>query len=87
MWGLEAETITPGGQDIDVDGFATQQTGTSTTNGTSGIVTRTSITLTQAQFDAITAGDAFRLRVQRVAGAGGDTMVGDAQVLRIVGRQ
>lgn len=86
-WGVEFERIAPGGQDIDSDGFAAQQTGTSTTNATSGIVTRTSISLTQAQADAIAAGDAFRLRVQRVVGDGGDTMVGDAQILRVIGRQ
>lgn len=86
-WGVEFERIAPGGQDIDSDGFAAQQTGTSTTNATNGVVTRTSITLTQAQADAIEAGDAFRLRIERVTGDGGDTMVNDAQVLRIVGRQ
>lgn len=86
-WGVEFERIAPGGQDIDTDGFAAQQTGTSTTNGTSGIVTRTSIVLTQAQADSIAAGDPFRLRVQRVVGDVGDDLVGDAQILRVIGRQ
>lgn len=86
-WGVEVETIAAGGQDIDSDGFAAQQTGTSTTNATAGIVTRTSIVLTQAQADSIAAGDAYRLRIQRVVGDVGDDMAADAQVLRIVGRQ
>ncbi len=81
------ERIAPGGQDIDSDGFDAIQTVTDTTNATSGIVTRTSITFTQAQADSIAAGDAFRLRVTRDANAGGDTMTGDAQILRVVGRQ
>lgn len=83
VWGIEVERDTPGGQDIDADGFAAQQTATSTTSGTSGIVTRTTITLTQAQADSWTAGDAYRMRVQRVAANGSDTLVGDAQVLRV----
>ena len=86
-WGVEFERIAAGGHDIDADSFDTQQTETSTTNGTSGIVTRTSIVLTQAQADSIAAGDAFRLRAQRVTGDGGDDMSGDAQILRVIGRQ
>jgi len=86
-WGIEIERDAPGGQDIDSDGFAAQQDGTSTTNATSGVVTRTTITLTQAQADSIAAGDAYRMRLERVTGDVGDDMVGDAQVLRVVVRQ
>lgn len=86
-WGVEIERLNAGGPDIDSDSFNTQQTGTSTTNATSGIITRTSITLTNAQADAWAAGDSFRLRLQRVTSDGGDTMTGDAQVLRVIGRQ
>lgn len=85
-WGVEFEVNAPGGNDIDSDSFATQQTGTSTTNATSGIITRTTITLTQAQADAIAANDAFRLRVQRVTGDGGDTMTDDAQISKVTVR-
>ena len=56
-WGVEFERVAPGGQDIDSDSFATQQTGTSTTNGTTGVVTRTTISLTQTQADSIEAGE------------------------------
>lgn len=86
-WGVEFERIADSGTDIDSDSFASQQTGNSDTNGTSGIVTRTSITLSQAQADSVAAGDAFRLRLQRVTGDGDDDMSGDAQVLRVIGRQ
>jgi len=85
-WGIEIERNAPGGTDIDSDSFATQQTGTSTTNGTSGIITRTTITLTQAQADAISASNAYRMRIQRVVGDGGDDMTGDAQIIIISGR-
>ena len=82
-WGIEFERNALGGDDIDADSFAAQQTGTSTTNATSGIITRTTITLTQAEADAIEALDSFRMRLQRVVSDGGDDMTGDAQVLRV----
>lgn len=85
-WDVAFERIAPGGQDIDSDGFAAIQTDTDATSGTSGVVTRTSITFTQAQADSIAAGDAFRLKITRDASVGGD-MSGDAQILRVVGRQ
>jgi len=85
-WGIEIEGNVPGGTDIDSDSFAAQQTGNSTTNGTSGIITRTTITLTQAEADAVAASDSYRVRVQRIVSDGGDTMVGDAQIVKIGGR-
>lgn len=86
-WGVSVERLAPGGQDIDSDGFAAQQTGTSTTNATSGVITRTTITLTQAQADLIEAGDRYRIEIERVVGDGGDTMIGDAQIVGVTGRQ
>lgn len=82
-WGIEVERNTPGGTDIDSDSFAAQQTGTSTTNGTSGVITRTTITLTQAQADGVEALDLYRIRIQRVTSDGGDDMIGDAEVLNV----
>jgi len=81
VWGIEFEANAAGGNDIDSDSFAAQQTGTDTTSGTSGVITRTTIVLTQAQADAIAALDSYRMRLQRVAASGSDTMVGDAQVV------
>ncbi len=86
-WGVEIEAIATGGHDIDADSFATQKIGTSTTSGTVGIVTTTTITLTNAEADTIAASDAFRLRVERVTGDSGDDMLGDAQLLRVQARQ
>jgi len=87
VWGVEFERMAAGGHDIDSNSFNTQQTETSTTNGTSGIITKTSFALTQAEADAITAGDGYRLRVQRVGSNGSDTLSGDAELLRIEMRQ
>ena len=73
--------------DIDTDGFATQQTTTTATSGTgAGVKNRTTITMTQAQADSIAAGDTYRLRLERVNGGGGN-MSGDAEVLRVIVRQ
>lgn len=82
-WGVEVERNAPGGTDIDSPSFAAQQTGTSTTNGTSGVITRTTITLTQAQADGVESLDLYRLRLQRVTSDGGDDMVGDAEILYV----
>jgi len=85
-WDVSFERVAPGGQDIDSDGFAAIQTATETTSGTSGVVTRTSITFTQAQADSIAAGDTFRLKITRDASVAGD-VVGDAQIRAVAGRQ
>ena len=83
VWGVEVERLNASGHDIDSDSFAAQQTDTDTTAGTSGVISRSSISLTQAQADGWEAGDSFRLRISRVAASGSDTMVDDAQILRI----
>ena len=86
-WGIEIERNDPAGNNIDSDAFATQQTANSTTSGTSGILTRTTIPLTQVLAASIEAGDSYRMRLERVVGDGGDDMVGDAQVLNVTVRQ
>jgi hypothetical protein len=73
--------------DLDSDSFATGVSGTSTTNGTSGIVTVTTINFSGSEIDGVTAGDLFRFRLTRDADAGGDTMTGDAEVISIELRQ
>ncbi len=86
-WGVSIERMAAGGTDIDADSFATEQTGTLTTNATSGVVNRTTIAFTQVQADNIVAGDSFRLRARRLTGDVGDTMTNDAEILRVIGRQ
>ena len=80
--GVELERLAAAGQDIDTDGFDTQQTADASANATNGVITRTTITLTNT--DSIAAGEAFRLRVQRPVLVG---MTGDLQLLRVIGRQ
>jgi len=68
---------------IDTDSFAAAQTVTTTTSATSGVLATTVISFTQAEADGITAGDPFVFYVVRDAADGGDTMSGDAQLLRV----
>jgi len=82
-WNVEWERIAPGGQDLDVDGFAAAKTVTTTTSATNGVTVSSTISFTQAEADGIDTGDAFRLRVTRDADDGGDTLIGDAQVLAV----
>jgi hypothetical protein len=73
------------GHNVDTDAFAALQTAApSTAPGTNGDIALATIPFTQAQADAIAAGEPFRLYIQRTADAVGDTLVGDAQLLRAV---
>lgn len=75
--------------DEDSDSFATAQAASAaTTSGTSGIITKTTITFTSgAQMDSLAAGESFRIRIMRNAAGAGDTMTGDAEIHRVVVRE
>lgn len=77
-WGAQIERMNT---DEDSDSFDTAGTAGSTTNATSGIITSTTITLTN--IDGVTAGDPFRLKVYRDADgtSGTDNMAGDAELV------
>lgn len=86
-WGAEWERDNSGGHDIDSDSFSAQQTVDSDAPGTCGQIRSATIEFTQAQADSVAAGEPFRLRIQRAAAAAEDTMVGDAQLLRVAVRE
>jgi hypothetical protein len=78
-WGVQIERCTT---DLDADSFDTATEATGAANGTSGIATLTSITVTA--IDGLTAGDTFRIRVFRNADdATNDTMTGDAELIAV----
>ena len=78
-WGVQFEKT---GTDLDADSYDTNAQATSAANGTSGIESVASITITT--IDSLVAGDRFRLRVYRVAAdATNDTMTGDAQLVSV----
>lgn len=76
-----------GNTDIDSDSFASAiSSAATTTNGTSGILTKATITFTSSQIDGTVAGEPARYRLNRDANVAGDTMAGDAELLKVVFR-
>jgi hypothetical protein len=67
--------------DLDTDSFDAATASTVAVASTSGVVAVGSITCTA--IDGITAGDLFRLRVQRIGGDGADSMSGDAELVAV----
>lgn len=86
--GVSVERLAAGGQDLDSDGFASEKTATSTTSGTSGVLTKTTVSFTSgAEMDSLAAGEPFRLQVARKPADAGDTMTGDLEIARVVVRE
>lgn len=70
-----------GNTDLDSDSFDTATAATTATSGTSGIPAVSAITCTT--IDSITAGDPYRLRIQRLGADAADTMTGDAEIYAV----
>jgi hypothetical protein len=81
-WLVAIERVTAT-QDLDSDGFASDQTITATTvSGTSGITTKTGVSISSgANMDNLAAGESFRLRVTR--DVTNDNASGDAQLVSV----
>lgn len=81
VWGGSIERAQEGGTDQDTDSFATEQLSAAvTTNATSGIKSKSTITFTSgANMDSLAAGEPFRLKIARKPADAGDTMTGDAE--------
>jgi hypothetical protein len=83
VWNAAFERIDDGGQTITGDSFAAARTATCAAPGSSGVTNYCVITFSSVQIDGLLTGEAFRLKVTRNASSGSDTMVGDAQLLRV----
>ena len=84
VWNAAIERMDDEGIDIDSDSFAAAQAATATAPAATGQLQYTSITFTSgAQMDSLAATEMFRIKVTRDANAGGDTMVGDAELLGV----
>ena len=70
----------PTGEDIDTAHTFAYQSVTVACGATNGFPIYTSIAFTQAQADALAAGEQVILRVRRNASSGSDTMTGDAEL-------
>lgn len=74
--------------DLDADNFAADQSATAAVPTTNGTPQYTEIAFTDgAQIDNLVAGESFRLRITRDAANASDTMVGDAELLRVEMRE
>lgn len=81
-WGVSFERIGDRQQDLDADGFATEQLITPVTvSGTAGHVDIMSVTVTNANADGLQPGEGFRLRVRR--DVTNDTASGDAELFAV----
>lgn len=84
VWETAFERHQDDATDLDADSFATGQTVTAGAASASGEPSYDTRAHTDgAQMDSIAVGESGRLRVRRVAADAGDTMTGDAQLLRI----
>lgn len=82
--GISIERDNDNNHDLDSDAFATEQTGTSTANGTSGKLIKKTITVSSgANMDSAAAGEPIRIKVRRKGSDGSDTMTGDAQLVYV----
>jgi hypothetical protein len=70
-----------GNTDLDVDSFDVAVEQNVAVASTSGVPAVASLTITT--IDGITAGDLYRVRVQRIGGNVGDTAVGDAELIAV----
>ncbi len=82
-WGASIERNQDGTDTIATDSFATEQTVTTTAPGTNGVIKYSTIAFTNAQIDGLLAGEAFRLKIRRVANDAADTMTGNAQLVTV----
>lgn len=84
VWEVAFERHQVNVDDLDGDSFGTTITFVQTAPGSPGIVQEAVIPVTAAQYDGITQGDQFRLRVSRIGDDTSDTMSGDAQLISVV---
>ena len=86
VWEASFERHQDETDDLDADSFAAAQTATATAPGTSaGRVQYTDIPFTNgAQMDSLAINESFRLKITRNADDAADTMVGDAELLRVL---
>lgn len=83
VFGVAFERHEQGVDDLDTDNFATEQTVITTAPGTAGTPQYAEITLTDAQADAIAAGEQFRFRLRFIGTDGARTIVSNVQVTSI----
>lgn len=64
-WEAYFERMDVGTLDLDGNSFASAQSGGASASGTCGVMSLVTISFTNAQIDGITAGDMYRLKIER----------------------
>jgi hypothetical protein len=83
-WTSAFERLEEAGTDTDADSFAARIASDSTCTATSGAIRVMTLVHTNgAQMDSLAVGEGFRLQVEREAAATSDTMVGNAQLVKV----
>jgi hypothetical protein len=83
-WGVSFERHQDDTDDLDADGFASEQIASETTSTLSGEPKYTDVASTNgAQIDSLAVGEHFRFKLARKVADAGDTMTGDAEVLAV----
>ena len=82
-WEAQLERHEGSVTDLDADSFAAVQTVTGTAPAVNGSPQYTAVVFTNAQIDGLLAGESFRLKIRRNATDVADTMIGDAELLRV----
>lgn len=83
-WERDNPTFFVPQENLDVDMFAPAKTVVSAAPTISGLLREASVTFTPAEMNGLLPGEPYRLRVRRNAGVGTDTMLGDAQLFRVI---
>ena len=78
------EEILLSGVDLDVDSFSPEKSDFDSCPAVSGMLRKTVITFTSLEADGVFPGEPYRIRVRRDSGTFPDTMMGDAQLFRVV---
>ena len=88
IWTAAVERQDDGGQDIDIDSFATGvDSSPATTPATSGVLKYTTINLSNSQIDGLLKNERFRLSISRRASDANDTLAGDAGLVGVYVRE
>lgn len=81
--GIAFERMNDNSLDVDADSFASEKNVNIAPRATSGLLTYGTLAFTNSEIDGLLAGEAFRLKVRRVATDGADTALGDFELHRI----
>jgi hypothetical protein len=82
-WVGAFEKLNQNGPNVDSSNFGPDNAVNDPTNGTNGLINTTIMTFDNVAADDLQPGNPLRIFVRRQSNSGGDTMLGDAQIMRV----